>query len=90
MGLFGCFWDIQKKPSFKQQMSVSNAKCATAAAEFNAATTDEEKLKVAADYFSTAPKELQLMDDTIWGRDPSVDPSTPDATNPPKTSSEQR
>ena len=72
----GCF--PTKSTEFKNQISVSNAKLKVASEEFKTAQTVDEKIEIATDYFATAPRELQLLDDTAWGRDPSTDALTPD------------
>lgn len=54
----------------KRQASLLNVKTATAAAEFKAAPTDADKVKVADEYFRSAPLMTQVVEDWFFNRKP--------------------
>lgn len=58
--------------------ALSVVKVETAKAEFEAAPTPEAQIKVAKNYFMTAPVLLQAVDDYTHGREPKSDPATPE------------
>lgn len=62
----GCVADAR----IKRQSSLNSVKVETAAAEFKAAETDKAKVEVASEYFTTAPKQIRIVDDYLHGRQP--------------------
>jgi hypothetical protein len=75
----GCVDDRVKRAS-----SVLNAKTQVANEEFDKATTPEAKIKVANDYFKTAPAMTQVLQDYLTGVDPKKpvikeDPKVPES-----------
>lgn len=64
--LSGCVADARTK----RQSSLNSVKVETAAAEFKAAETDKAKIEVASEYFTTAPKQIKVVDDYLHGRQP--------------------
>lgn len=64
--LGGCAKDVR----IQRASSLVNVKMTTEAAEYKAAKTPEEKLKVADRHFETMPKFTQLLDDYMHSREP--------------------
>jgi hypothetical protein len=63
LGLAGCV-----DGRIKQAASLSNVKAQVTAKEYKAAKTPEEKLKIAEEYFNTAPRLTQVVEDYLYGR----------------------
>ena len=74
----GCEADAR----IKRQTSLVNTKTQVAASEYQQADTPVKKLVVADEYFRTAPKMTQVLEDYMFGREPAPDTSAPapDAT----------
>jgi len=72
--LAGCSSDKR----IQRASALSVVKVETSKAEFEAAETPDAKIKVANDYFMTAPVLLRAVDDYTHGRDPKSDPATPE------------
>jgi hypothetical protein len=69
--LTGC----PKDERIKRQSSLLNVKTQVTAKEFNDAPTPEKKVEVAKEYFDTAPKMTQVLDDYMAGREPAPAPT---------------
>ena len=52
----------------KEASNLNSIKVVVAEKEFEAAKTSEEKLKIAKEYFATAPRLIKVVDDALWGR----------------------
>lgn len=72
----GCSKDAR----IKRQVSLLNVKTQVAAAEYKEAKTPEAKDKVATEYFNTAPKMTQVVEDYMFGREPQEPKPTPPTT----------
>jgi hypothetical protein len=80
LGVLLCclFTGCEADSRVKRASALSVVKVETAKAEFDAAKTPEEQIKVAKNYFMTAPVLLQAVDDYVHGRQPKSDPATPE------------
>ena len=66
--LTGC----PKDDRIRRLASLHNVKTHTAAKELKAATTDQQKVEIAEEYFRKAPEETQLIEDYMFGREPTA------------------
>lgn len=57
----------------KRAASLVNTKTQVESAEFQAAKTPEEKMKIAETHFKTMPSLTQVLDDYMQGRKPQGD-----------------
>lgn len=55
----------------KEAASLVNVKTSVTAKEYKAAKTPEEKIKIADEYFDTAPRLTQVLEDHMYGREPA-------------------
>lgn len=55
----------------KEASSLVNTKTVVTAKEYKAAKTPEEKVKIADEYFDTAPRLTQVLEDYMYGREPA-------------------
>lgn len=69
--LAGC----EKDARIKRQSSLLNVKTQVTAKEFNEAPTPEKKVEIAKEFFDTAPKMTQVLDDYMAGREPAPAPT---------------
>ncbi len=67
--LTGCTKDARAK----RATSLLNVKTQVAKAEFEQAKTDVEKVAVAKQWFDTAPRYTQAVDDYMQGKQPTND-----------------
>jgi hypothetical protein len=66
----GCETDAR----IKRQASLLNVKTQVTAEEYRKADTPAKKLEIADEFFRTAPKMTQVLDDYMSGREPAADP----------------
>jgi len=66
LGTVGCT-DVR----IKRQASLLNVETKTAAVELENAKTDAEKVKVAKQFFKVAVPQTQVLEDYMFGREPS-------------------
>lgn len=64
-----------KDARIKRQTSLVNVKTQVTAKEFKEAPTPEKKVEIATEFFDTAPKMTQVLDDYMSGREPAPAPT---------------
>jgi len=69
--LTGC----PKDDRIKRQASLLNVKTQVTAKEYKEAPTPEKKVEIATEFFNTAPKMTQVLDDYMFGREPAPAPT---------------
>jgi hypothetical protein len=64
-----------KDERIKRQSSLLNTKTQVTAKEYEEAPTPEKKVEIATEFFKTAPKMTQVLDDYMFGREPAPVPT---------------
>lgn len=72
-----CCTSCEQDSRIKRQAALVNTKTQVTADEFNKADTPEKKVSIATEFFRTAPRMTQVLDDYMCGREPAPDTSAP-------------
>lgn len=68
----------------KRQASLLNTKVQVTADEYKKAETPAKKVEIADEFFRTAPKMTQVLEDYMFGREPAPDTTVPPTPTPDK------